>query len=74
MLGIIEAAMIPIPLVFYRYGHRIRQKSVLIRSMREDQEKLDTKKRKAVERQERLELKDVGVAGEKDVENKEFEV
>jgi hypothetical protein len=53
MLSLIEFAMIPIPLVFYRYGHRIRNKSALIRSMREDKEKLESRKRKAAEREER---------------------
>ena len=57
MLGLMELAMIPIPLVFYRYGHKIREKSVLIRKMREDKEKLDSKKRKAVDRQDRLRRK-----------------
>ncbi|KAF2267771.1 MFS general substrate transporter [Lojkania enalia] len=54
MLGLIEFAMVPIPLVFYRYGHKIREKSTLIRKMREDQDRLETKKRKAEEREERL--------------------
>jgi multidrug resistance protein len=65
MLSLIEFALIPIPLVFYRYGHRIRMKSALIRQMREDREKLDSKKRRAVER-----AAAVGVVGEK----KEMEV
>lgn len=55
MLSLIEFALIPIPLVFYRYGHKIRQKSALIRQMREDREKLDGKKRKAAEKVARRE-------------------
>lgn len=47
MLSLIEFAMIPIPVVFYLYGHKIREKSVLIRRMREDKEKLESKKRRA---------------------------
>ena len=50
MLALIEFALVPIPLVFYRYGHKIRMKSTLIRQMREDREKLDGKKRRAAER------------------------
>lgn len=50
MLSIIEFAMIPIPVVFYLYGSKIREKSGLIRQMREDREKLDSKKRRAAER------------------------
>jgi hypothetical protein len=51
MLSLIEFALIPIPLVFYRYGHKIREKSALIRTMREDREKLDSKKQRAAERE-----------------------
>ncbi|KAF2276396.1 MFS general substrate transporter [Westerdykella ornata] len=54
MLGLLEVAMIPIPFVFYRYGHKIRARSDLIRRMREDQEKLETKKRRAAEREQRM--------------------
>jgi hypothetical protein len=50
MLAIIEFALIPIPVVFYLYGHKIREKSALIRQMREDREKLESKKRRAAER------------------------
>ncbi|KAF1962444.1 MFS general substrate transporter [Byssothecium circinans] len=50
MLSFIEFAMIPIPFVFYRYGHKIRDKSALIRRMREDKERLESKKRKADEK------------------------
>lgn len=56
MLSLIEFALIPIPLVFYRYGHKIREKSALIRTMREDREKLDGKKRRAAEREVRREV------------------
>jgi hypothetical protein len=50
MLALIEFALIPIPVVFYLYGHKIREKSVLIRQMREDREKLDSRKRRAAEK------------------------
>jgi hypothetical protein len=53
MLSLIEFALIPIPVVFYLYGHKIREKSALIRQMREDRERVDAKKRKAAERAER---------------------
>lgn len=48
-LGLLEVACIPIPFVFWRYGAKIRMKSALIRSMREDQEKLERKKRRREE-------------------------
>lgn len=56
MLSLIEFAMIPIPLVFYRYGHKIREKSSLIRQMREDKDKLESKKRKAADKAARREV------------------
>jgi hypothetical protein len=67
MLSLIEFAMIPIPVVFYRYGHKIREKSALIRQMREDRDKLDSKKRKAAEKVARREADETG-------EKKELEV
>jgi hypothetical protein len=62
MLSLIEFAMIPIPVVFYLYGNKIREKSLLIRQMREDKEKLDSRKRRAAERMRGLE----GGMGEKE--------
>lgn len=65
MLSLIEFAMIPIPLIFYRYGHKIREKSTLIRQMREDREKLDQKLKKAEEREERQRAREAAAALEK---------
>ena len=48
LLGLIQVAIIPIPVVFYKYGHKIRMKSALIRSMQMDQEKLESKRRSGV--------------------------
>ena len=45
LLGLIQVAIIPIPLLFYKYGHRIRKRSILIRRMQEDKEKLENKRR-----------------------------
>lgn len=50
LLGLLEAVFVPIPFVFYKYGHRIRKKSRLIRAMREDKERADSKKKKALDR------------------------
>jgi hypothetical protein len=47
LLALLEFAMVPIPFVFYRYGHKIRMKSKLIRAMQEDKERLEAKKTKA---------------------------
>lgn len=68
MLSLIEFALIPIPVIFYRYGHKIREKSALIRQMREDREKLDSKKRRAAEKAARRE------AAEGEEKGKEMEV
>ena len=44
LLGLIQIAIIPIPCVFYKYGHKIRMKSVLIRRMQEDKERWEGKR------------------------------
>jgi hypothetical protein len=36
LLGLIEVACIPIPVVFYLYGGRIRERSVMIKRLQED--------------------------------------
>lgn len=46
LLGLLEVALVPIPWVFWRYGHKIRSKSRVIRQMREEQDKMDAKRTK----------------------------
>lgn len=58
LLGLLEVAIIPIPFVFYRYGYRIREKSTLIREMREIEAKQAEKKRKFEARQKRMQLRE----------------
>jgi hypothetical protein len=41
LLGFVQVAIIPIPVVFYKYGHRIRKKSLLIQRMRFEKERLE---------------------------------
>lgn len=53
LLGLLEAICIPIPFVFYRYGGKIRQKSTLIRQMRENKEKQERRKKRAEEKSQR---------------------
>jgi MFS family permease len=50
LLGLLEAVCIPIPIIFYVYGYRIRQKSALIRTMQEDKTKFENKRARAAER------------------------
>jgi hypothetical protein len=77
LLGGLEVIIIPIPFVFYRYGARIRMKSALIRSMREDQERAESKRMKArgvlVEEKEKEREADAGMPYA-DGLRKEFEV
>ncbi|KAL2023755.1 hypothetical protein VTK56DRAFT_1469 [Thermocarpiscus australiensis] len=60
LLGLLEVLLVPIPLVFYRYGDRIRARSRVIRLMRE--EKARSERRRA-----RRQIKRGSVAGEKEV-------
>ncbi|KAI1100774.1 polyamine transporter 3 [Jackrogersella minutella] len=61
LLGLLEAAMIPIPIVFYRYGEKIRSKSPIIRHMREDQEKNERRAERAQARKtERQGIENIG--------------
>lgn len=49
LLGLIEVACIPIPVVFYLYGGRIRERSAMIRKLQEDKLRLQVKEVIAVE-------------------------
>lgn len=44
LLGLMEVVLIPIPIVFYKFGDRIRARSPVIRKMREEQERNDRKR------------------------------
>ncbi|GFG24519.1 uncharacterized transporter mfs2 [Aspergillus udagawae] len=52
LLGLLEVAIIPIPFVFYKYGYKIRRKSVLIMRMQMDQMRLEGKRKCLVQRVE----------------------
>ncbi|MCJ1475105.1 hypothetical protein MMC13_003765 [Lambiella insularis] len=74
LLGLVQVAIIPIPLVFYRYGGKIREKSALIKTMQEDKARLEGKRAKAekvgirdVERAMQV-IAEAGVAGVADRE------
>ncbi|PGH14033.1 hypothetical protein AJ79_03302 [Helicocarpus griseus UAMH5409] len=70
LLGLLEVAIIPIPIVFYKYGHKIRRKSALIQAMQEDKRKLDGKRLKRDENGRSSKEKDA----EKQVESRVLEV
>lgn len=44
LLGLLEVLIVPIPFVFYKYGHKIRMKSPLIMRMQEEKMKLEGKR------------------------------
>ncbi len=60
LLGLMLVIMIPIPLVFWRYGGRIRSKSRLIRQLREDQERLDGRRARGLARVEARKKREAG--------------
>ncbi|KAI1849813.1 hypothetical protein JX266_004762 [Neoarthrinium moseri] len=72
LLGLLEVAMIPIPIIFYKYGERIRAKSPVIRQMREDTEKNERRAERAQKRKaklaERAAVATLGGVTEQDVE------
>lgn len=53
LLGLMEVVLIPIPIIFYRYGKRIRARSPVIRQMREEQAKNDRKRARLAAKQQR---------------------
>ncbi len=48
MLGLLEVALMPIPFVFYKWGHKIRMKSGLITKMQADKARLEGKKARQI--------------------------
>ena len=46
-LGLVQVLIIPIPVLFYRYGAKIRMKSALIREMREEEERAERKRNRS---------------------------
>jgi hypothetical protein len=50
LLGLLEAACIPIPFIFYRYGRRIRERSGLIRAMEAERRRDERRDRRRNER------------------------
>lgn len=56
-LGLVEMACVPIPVVFYLYGKKIRAKSALIKSMQEDKRRADEKKERYLRKMEKEAIK-----------------
>jgi MFS family permease len=67
LLGFLQILIIPIPLAFYKFGGKIRERSALIRQMRADKMRLDGKARREVEGAEQAVL-EAGMAGVQDRE------
>lgn len=84
LLGLVEAACVPIPVVFYFKGAAIRKRSTLITRMREDLKRQDDKKARAMVKAEKEAMKrgeadayagvggeaGAGVAEERDIEKR----
>lgn len=70
LLGLVQVAIIPIPVVFYRYGGRIRRRSALIGRMQVEKERLEGRRRKRVEGAVEV----VAEAGVAEVEGREKEL
>lgn len=51
LLGLLEVILIPIPFVFWKYGHKIRMKSPVIMKMEEDERKAKLKRENRWRRQ-----------------------
>lgn len=68
LLGLLEVALIPIPFVFYKWGKKIREKSPLIKRMREDQEKSEKRARKFARRDEARRANDLEKEAQAEVE------
>lgn len=82
LLGLLEVLLIPIPFAFYRYGARIRARSPVIRQMREDQLKNESRRARHQARMERRAAREAeeaeqrrraeaGILGEEDEEEGE---
>lgn len=57
LLGLLEVLIIPIPFVFYKYGHKIREKSKMIMRLQEEKRKLEGKRKPRVARLEDVQEK-----------------
>jgi MFS family permease len=72
LLGLLEVAMIPIPIIFYKYGVNIRAKSPVIKQMREDDERNERRAARAEKKKEKQKQSQHGAGGiglgERDVE------
>jgi hypothetical protein len=62
-LGVLEVLLIPIPFAFYRYGDRIRDKSRVIRAMREEGARNERRAERAAKRKARAEGRGGGLGG-----------
>ncbi|SLM36907.1 mfs dha1 multidrug resistance protein [Lasallia pustulata] len=53
--------IIPIPFVFYKYGHKIREKSALIKEMRENEERQERKRKRAEQKMKKPPQQQLGI-------------
>ena len=67
LLGLVQIAIIPIPVVFYKYGHKIRMRSALIRRMQEDKERLERRRAKRNSNTQRPQINTTGLDLDKSI-------
>ncbi|KAK3898678.1 major facilitator superfamily domain-containing protein, partial [Staphylotrichum tortipilum] len=67
LLGLMEVLLVPIPFAFYRYGDKIREKSRVIRWMREERERGERRAARAEARRVRAEGRGVEKVEEKEM-------
>ena len=63
LLGLLQVAIIPIPVVFYLYGGKIRDRSMLIRSLQQDKERIEERHRVKERRQAGEAVMEEGTVG-----------
>lgn len=76
LLGLLEVALIPVPLAFWKYGKQIRARSPLIKQMREDQEKNESRRARQLAKAEVKKAREANAQrrrGRQDEEGEEVE-
>src|SRR5690606_13296173 len=66
LLGLLEVALIPVPVIFWKFGAKIRNRSPAIIAMREEKERTEKKRARYEARQKRRAEREA--AGEKRAE------
>lgn len=60
LLGLLEVVLVPVPVIFWKFGARIRKRSPVITAMREEKERMEKKRARYVARERRRAERDAG--------------